>query len=71
MTLAERDAAIEAIRAKHGVPRRNLGDEDDGEGQRRPPPVRAIPVSAAALQAIRDRRHAVLGLAPLPNAKPA
>lgn len=70
MTLAERDAAIAAIRAKHGVPRRDPAG-DDGGSQGAPPPVRAIPVSDAALQAIRDRRRAQLGIAPLPKAKPA
>ena len=70
MKLAERDAAIAAIRAKHDFPRVGAG-HDDGEGQGPPPPVRAVPVDAATLQAIRDRRRAALGLACLPDVKPA
>ena len=46
MTLAERDAAIAAIPAKHDIPRAGAG-HDDGEGQGPPPPVRAVPVDAA------------------------
>lgn len=54
MTLVERDAAIAAIRTKHGIPRPGAG-HDDGEVGRTPPPVRPIPVDPAVLQAIRDR----------------
>lgn len=68
MTLAERDAAINAIRGKHGYRRHDYPpDEDDSPT---PPAVRSVPVSDEALRLIRERRRADMGLPPLAAAKP-
>ena len=60
MTLAEPDAAIAAIRAKHGVPRSSAGNDEEEVG-RVPPSVRPIPVVPVVLQAIRDRASCRIG----------
>jgi len=68
MTAAEISAAVDAIRAKFGVPRRPAND--GGKADRTPVPVQSAPVDPAALKAFRARCRTVLGLAPLPNATP-
>ena len=64
MTLAERDAAITAIRAKHGIPRSSPASTA-AEAARALPAIHSVPVAPAVLQALRDRRRAALGLAPV------
>lgn len=68
MTAAEISAAVKAIRAKYGVPRRPANDGEKAD--RTPVPIHSVPVDPVALKAFRARCRAALGLAPLPNATP-
>lgn len=65
MTMAEREAVVAAIRAKHGLPPSGAGrSQREPTGDR--PPIPGKPVDAATLQAFRARCRALLNVGPLP-----